>query len=55
MEKEIPFYSQRLHVKPGLTGFAQVRDLLLERFNLQAGRLVARGGGGLLLSGRVGG
>ncbi|MBI2895762.1 MAG: TIGR03013 family PEP-CTERM/XrtA system glycosyltransferase [Deltaproteobacteria bacterium] len=25
LEKEIPFYSQRLHVKPGLTGFAQVR------------------------------
>lgn len=25
LEKVIPFYSQRLHVKPGLTGFAQVR------------------------------
>ncbi len=25
LEKVIPYYSQRLHVKPGLTGFAQVR------------------------------
>ena len=33
---------EALHVLAKHTGFAQVRDLLLERFNLQHGHLIAR-------------
>jgi transposase-like protein len=33
---------EALHVLAKHTGFAQVRDLLLERFNLQQGQLIAR-------------